>query len=82
MPYFRHAMKRAAEEAGEDGTVMFAVIMKKKDGSGRIVADFRAPEFFDDIARICDLPLENTEEETLDAQALEMLDKLGLRPRT
>lgn len=79
LPHFRHAIKTASEEVGDSGTVMFGILTKKHDGSGRIIADFRANEFFDDIAELLDLPIENSEEEDLDAQAVEMLYKAGLR---
>lgn len=78
LPYFRYAMKEAAQEASGDGHVMFGVLAYKPDGSGRVVASFRASEFFDDLAEVLDLPKENTDEEDLDAQAVQLLNKLGI----
>lgn len=78
LPYIRYAMKKASKETAGGGTVMFGILVRNPDGTGRIVADFRAGEFFDDLAEILDLPKENTAEEDLDAEAVEMLNKMGL----
>jgi len=74
LPYMRHAVKDAAGT----GKVHIGILSVKEDGSGRVVAKFEAPEFFEDLALILDAP-KQTEEDDLRASAVALLDNFGLR---
>lgn len=74
LPYMRHAMA----EAAKNGSPHIGILSVKPDGSGRVEAKFEAPEFFKDLAVILDAPAQ-TEEDNLNAGALSILDRFGIR---
>lgn len=63
IPYFREAIKDAAEEAGETGRVQMAVIIEREDGSGQVGMRFDPVELFDDLACLIDLPAPSEDDE-------------------
>ena len=73
LPYMRHA----AKEASETGKVFIGILSVNDDGSGRVVARFEGPEFFDDLALVLGAP-DQTEEDDMKAEAASLLDNLGL----
>jgi hypothetical protein len=70
--YMRHAVKVAAES----GDVEIGILSVKPDGTGKIVAMFEAPEFFDDLALLIGAP-EQTKEDDMKAEAAAILDGVG-----
>lgn len=78
MPHLRFAVEEATKEAAGAGTVEFGILVKNADGSGKVVASFRAIEFIEDLATLLGAgPL--TDEERMDARALKLVTKFGLR---
>ncbi len=65
LPHIRHAMTLAEVE----GKPMLGILGVKPGGAGRVVVQFEAKEFVDDLCRVLGQPLENTEDEKLDASA-------------
>jgi len=79
LPHLRFASDEAKKEAGEGGKVLFGILVKKTDGTGKVLATFDAGEFAEDLAILLDAP-PLTEEDRADARATQFLDKMGLRP--
>ena len=74
IPHLRYAMKDAAKEAGEGGTVEIGILAVKHDGSGgRVVCRFNAGEFWEDLALVVNAPRQ-TEESEMDAKAQQLVD--------
>jgi hypothetical protein len=73
IPFMRHAMKQASQE----GQAKIG-ILSVREGGGTVVAQFDAPEFFDELALIVGAPPQ-TEEDDLNAGARAIIDRLGLR---
>ena len=74
LPYFRYA----AESAAKEGRVELGILAVKEDGGGRVCCQFAAEDFFKDLALVLGAP-DQTEEDTLEAKATELMDRLGLR---
>lgn len=74
LPYFRHAIS----EAAKSGDVKLGVLSYAPDGSGQIISSFECAEFFEDIALIIGAAPQ-TEEDTLQAKAVQFLQKFGIR---
>src|SRR5271154_1840659 len=74
IPYMRHAIAKAAK----DGRAYVGILSVNPEGGGRVVAQFDAPEFFDELALLLDAPPQ-TYEDDLDAEAVALLDEFGLR---
>lgn len=77
MPYLLVATEDAKAEAGEGGEVRFGILLKRTDGSGKVLASFRAEEFAEDLARLLDAP-PLTDEARADVRATGFLQKFGL----
>lgn len=81
LPYFRNAMKKATAEAPPGSTIGVGILHYTRSGSGKIVAKFEAPEFFEDIAMLIDAPAYTEADDAManeQAKADELLQKLGL----
>jgi hypothetical protein len=71
--YLRYSVKKASA----DGELEIGILSVKPDGSGKVESRFRANEFIEDIATVIDAPA-YTEEDELEAKALELLQKMGI----
>lgn len=78
LPHLRFAAEEAKAEAGTDGKVLFGVLVKKPDGTGRVLATFDAGEFVEDMAALIDAP-PMTEEDRMSARAEQFLHRMGLK---
>ena len=74
VPYLRHAMKLA----NGSGTAALGVLSVDDAGrEGRVIARFEAAAFMNDFCDALGLARGNTEEEDLDASALEIFQHLS-----
>lgn len=75
LPYLRYAVEQAREDGG---IAKLAVASENPDGSGKLIAKFECDEFFEDIATVIGLGPQ-TEEQTNDAKAVELLQRIGVK---
>lgn len=80
LPFLRHAMEEALAEAGEGGNAGLGIIATKADGSGKVIARFEAPAFFEDLAEVLGAS-ELSDEDRAVARMRQFLDEHGLSNR-
>lgn len=74
MHHFRHAIEQAKITAGSTGTVGLGILAVRPDGSGRIIAQLEAPEFFEDLALVIGAR-PSTDEEKAQARLTQIIDE-------
>jgi hypothetical protein len=72
IPHLRHAMALAKEE----GKPMLGILAVEPNGGGRIVVKFEAEEFVNDLCRLLGVAVENTKEETSEAAATRLVQRV------
>lgn len=66
-------LRESVQEAKELGKPRLGVFAETKYGTEEMVSAFNAEEFIADLCLVLGVPAENTDEETLDARALQMV---------
>jgi hypothetical protein len=73
--FFRFAIKAAQKDGN---TVKLGILSVAPDGSGKVEMQFDHTEFFEDLEVLVGAP-SYTDKDEMDAQALQFLQKLGLK---
>jgi hypothetical protein len=73
LPHLRYSVAQAAKE----GTAKLGILSEDEFGGGKIVSQFRAEEFLNDLAELLEAPPQNAEDDN-SAAALQFFHKHNL----